>query len=38
MQEELQRIKKKDYSQIDEKLFENMLRADNLTSTLSQLS
>ena len=35
---ELQRIKDKDYSTIDETLFENMSKADNLTSTMSHLT
>jgi chromosome segregation ATPase len=38
MEEELQRIRGKDYSQIDQNLFENMGRADDLSATLTQLS
>ena len=38
MNEELKRIREKDYSTIDEKLFENLARTDNLSSTLSHLS
>lgn len=37
MNDELKRIKAKDYSKIDQTLFENMARTDNLSSTLSQL-
>lgn len=38
MEQELQRIRGKDYSQIDQNLFEQMGRADDLSATLTQLS
>lgn len=38
MDEELKRIRSKDFTSIDERLFENLSRADNLTSTLTHLS
>lgn len=38
MNEELKRIRSKDFTSIDQKLYENLSRADNLTSTLSHLS
>lgn len=38
MQEELNRIRNKDYSQIDEKLYGNMGMATELDTTLAQLA
>ena len=38
MEQELQRIRGKDYSAIDQTLFEQMGRADDLSHTLPQLS
>jgi hypothetical protein len=38
MNEELKRIRSKDFTKMDENLFENLSRAENLSSTLTQLS
>lgn len=38
MNEELKRIKSKDFSKIDEQLYDDLSRADNLTTTFGQLS
>lgn len=38
MNEELKRIRQKDYSLIDQTLFENIARTDNISSTLSHLT
>ncbi len=38
MNEELKRIKSKDFSQLDEKIYEDKHRADNLDSTLLHLT
>lgn len=38
MDQELQRIRQKDYSSLDNKLIENLNRADNLEATLNHLS
>ncbi len=38
MNEELKRIKEKDYTKVDTKLLENMSKADNLDYTITHLS
>jgi len=37
MQEEIMRIKQKDFTALDNKLFENLEKADYLNSTLTNL-